>query len=317
MATPVNSQSASALASTRSLPLQPTSPPGLRSQANLAATSPAVKRGLDKARKANRIAATARKSQKLAGTWVLRNQDLDEEFVRQWQEEHPEYYSFLEGIIANGVLQREFRAYKEKKNFAAQQATAGIACFAEGACKWKGLQARPAVELLNGFVNIDIKQWFFGTDALEIHIAPKACKFLCGVQDYTPVPSGHEVGQYSGHLLPLVKKRIDTIGLKVDPTLLTKDNIDNLTNWFRYVSASACDALAGSVIFNDHPTSPTKLVLPAVKLTVVDDWIVLDGHSFFEATLYSKEKNAHTVFLWRAVPDDKMPCFDDGFHYTD
>ncbi len=69
--------------------------------------------------------------------------------------------------------------------------------FAEGATRWRGLKGTAAVLLLVEILDKPlVKDWLRGEERLSLDLAVKAVLFALGVQGSTPLPNGHEHGNY-------------------------------------------------------------------------------------------------------------------------
>ena len=158
----------------------------------------------------------------------------------------------------------------------------------------------------------ELLSWFKGEDRLEGLVAVKAVKFLCGVQDGTLVPHGHEMGAHVEPISQLARERMTAIGNKItDMAALTKISLDVSTDWFRLVK----DTSPWSVVLND--VKPHKLDLKCVSMEAHDDWEIWHAGSFAEAILWTPKGRFGTSALCTMLPEEAIPVFDEAFHYAE
>ena len=186
--------------------------------------------------------------------------------------------------------------------------------FSENATKWKSLKVDGAKQMLARMLTEvpELLSWFKGEDRLEGLVAVKAVKFLCGVQDGTLVPHGHEMGAHVEPISQLARERMTAIGNKItDMAALTKISLDVSTDWFRLVK----DTSPWSIVLNN--VTPHTLDLKCVSLDAHDDWEIVKAESYTEAYLWTAKVRFGTSALWTMLPEHAVPVFDEAFHYPE
>ena len=225
------------------------------------------------------------------------------------------YYVFLAGIIRNGILQKEKDTHDRQRTQQAALPNVGPRVFSESATKWKALKVDGAKQMLARMLPEvpELLSWFNkGEDRLAGLVAVKAVKFLCGVQDGTLVPHGHEMGAHVEPISELARERMKAIGNKItDMPALTKISLDVSTDWFRLVK----DTSPWSVVLND--VKPHKLDLKCVSMEAHDDWEIWHAGSFAEAILWTPKGRFGTSALCTMLPEKAIPVFDEAFHYAE
>ena len=112
--------------------------------------------GLKKAKQAQQQAATARNVEKNAGSLALRSRDLTKKNLdaklAHWYENDPGMYEYVAKVVANGLLEQDYKASLEDASDNRLIAKAGKPCFTDGAKTWRGLKVEPAKQILSALL---------------------------------------------------------------------------------------------------------------------------------------------------------------------
>ena len=253
--------------------------------------------------------ARAKGAKKAASAMSSHALGLDRASVEKWMDDNKHMITHLASMCRNGLIQQDYHNSRGCLVPAVLSARLGKRIFTDGGKTWKALKPKVgAVDLLATVLGKDVADWLTGENPLSHSVAVKAVLFMIGVIRPTPLPTGHDHGDFFGPVAWLVEKRLRNIGNKIHGSV-TKEQLDMATDW--WVLKTGGDDGENQVIMN---TAEPRTVDVAVVWSRATDWIIIDGDDFLGARLFSATARVDCT-LSTVLNDEERPMFNSAFNF--